>query len=66
MIEVLALVCTLTGACKDVQLSVTAESVTPQQCMLYGQVELAKWIADNPGWTPRKITCQRVGRYAKA
>ena len=65
MIEVIALMCAMTGACKDVQLTVTAETVTPLQCAFNGQIELAKWMQDNPGWSPRKITCQRVGRYAK-
>lgn len=65
MIEVIVFFCAISGACKDVQVAVTADKVTPQQCMLSGQVAAAKWQEENPGWSPRKITCQRVGRYAK-
>jgi hypothetical protein len=49
-----------------VSLAVTAEKVTPFGCFPYGQTELAKWSLANPGWSPKRITCQRAGRYAKA
>ena len=66
MIEVIATVCMLIGVCKDVQLAMTDEKVTPFTCAMYGQAELAKWSLSNPGWLPRRLTCQRAGRYAKA
>jgi len=68
MIEVVAIVCSIQvpNRCKDVHLSFAAESVTPQQCMMYGQAELAKWTVGNPEWQIRKFTCGRSGRYAKA
>ena len=66
MLEVLAVVCSLVGVCKDVQLAVTAEKITPFTCFMYGQTELAKWSLANPGWAPKRITCARVGRWAKA
>ena len=40
--------------------------VTPQQCMMYGQMELAKWTEGNPNWQIRKFKCGRPGRFAKA
>jgi len=67
MIEVVALVCTMQAPlrCKDVHLSFAADSVTPQQCMMYGQMELAKWTMGHPNWAIRKWSCGRAGRYAK-
>ena len=68
MIEILALVCTMQAPlqCKDVKLVFAAESVTPFSCMLYGQVELAKWKNEHPGWeVKRGFKCGIAGRYAK-
>ncbi|HEY7669887.1 MAG TPA: hypothetical protein VH852_04540 [Hyphomicrobium sp.] len=68
MIEVVALVCTMQAPlqCKDVNLVFAADSVTPQQCMMYGQMELAKWTAEHPGWRiVQGFKCGRAGRYAK-
>jgi hypothetical protein len=66
MLEVVAIVCSLVGVCRDIPLAVTDERITPFSCFLFGQTELAKWSLSNPGWSPKRITCQRVGRYAKA
>jgi hypothetical protein len=68
MIEVVAMVCFIQepDRCKDIRLSFAAESVTPQQCMMYGQMELAKWTAGHPNWQIRKFSCGRVGKFAKA
>jgi len=54
MIEVVAMVCFISDPNnrKVVHLSFAAESVTPQQCMMYGQMELAKWTEGNPNDTP--------------
>jgi hypothetical protein len=67
MIEVIALACTVMAPlqCKNVKLSFAAESITPQQCMMYGQMELAKWIGDHPGWMiSHGFKCGPAGRYA--
>jgi len=66
LFEIVAIFCTVTGACQDVHLTTIAEKVTPQQCMLNGQLEMVKWLEQHPGFTPRRLTCQRAGRYAKA
>lgn len=68
MIEVVALVCSMQAPlrCKDVNLVFAGENVTPQQCMMYGQMELAKWTLANPGWQiVHGFKCGRAGRYAK-
>lgn len=67
MIEVIALACTVMAPlqCKNVKLSFAADTVTPQQCMMYGQFELAKWTVDHPGWMiARGFKCGPAGRYA--
>jgi len=68
MIEVVALVCSIQvpTRCKDVNLAFAGEAVTPQQCMMYGQFELAKWTVGNPEWQIRKFSCGRAGRISKA
>jgi hypothetical protein len=68
MIEVVAMVCFIQepDRCKDIRLSFAAEAVTPQQCMMYGQMELAKWTGEHPNWQIRKFSCGRVGKFAKA
>jgi len=68
MIEVVALVCSMQAPlrCKDVKLSFAAETFTPQQCMLYGQFELAKWTNEHPGWEVKHgFKCGVAGRFAK-
>jgi hypothetical protein len=67
MIEVIALACTVMAPlqCKNVKLSFASDSVTPQQCMMFGQMELAKWIGDHPGWKiAHGFKCGPAGRYA--
>ena len=67
MIEVVAMVCFITEPtkCKDVHLSFAIQSITPQQCMMFGQVELAKWTLGNPNWIIRKFSCGPAGRFIK-
>ncbi len=67
MIELLVTVCLINtpGECKDVHLSYTADSVTPHQCMMFGQAELAKWSEGHPKWRIEKWKCQKPGEVAK-
>ena len=68
MIEVLALICSLSEPekCKDLRLSFAAENLTPFQCFHYGQMELAKWREGHPNWRVAKFRCGHVGQFAKA
>lgn len=43
-----------------------AEAVTPQQCMMYGQSEIAKWVEGHPKWKIAKWRCGRAREIAKA
>ncbi len=50
MIELVFAVCMIDQptACKDVYLNFDADSVSQQQCMMYGQFEMAQWAGDTP------------------
>lgn len=67
MIELVVAVCMIDqpSECKDVYLNFAADSVTPQQCMMYGQMEMAKWAGDNPNWQIKKWRCGVAGQMAK-
>lgn len=67
MIELVVAVCMIDqpSHCRDVYLNFEAENVTPQQCMMYGQMEMAKWIGDHPGYRIMKWRCGRAGQMAK-
>ena len=68
MIEIVVAVClaAVPERCEDVHLTFLAESVTPQQCMMLGQSEIAKWLEAHPGWRPMRWTCRRARAEAKA
>jgi hypothetical protein len=67
VIEAIIVMCSVLNPqnCRDVNGGATAENVTPYSCAMQGQTAAAKWMEAHPGWQPRKITCQRVGRFAK-
>ena len=67
VIELLLAVCLIDNpaTCKNVSLTYLAEALTPMQCMMRAEPEIAKWITDHPGWRTRRFTCRAAGRYAK-
>ncbi len=65
MVELVATICLAIGGCRDVSLNVS-DVMTPMQCLLKAQPEAAKWVHEHPGWRVAKLTCGRVGRYARA
>jgi hypothetical protein len=67
MIELILSVCLISapGSCKDVHLTYTEEYLTPHQCVMRGQPEMARWIAEHPQWRIARWTCSRAGRAAK-
>ena len=67
MIELLVAVCLIDHptTCKDVSLIYSAEALTPMQCAMQAQPEIAKWINEHPGWVTKRYTCRLAGRYAK-
>ena len=78
MIELVVAVCLIDqpSQCKDVYLNFESPgmsegtmsqgaSVTPQQCMMNGQMEMAKWIGEHPNWQIKKWRCGIAGQMAK-
>ena len=67
MIEILVSVCMVNdpAQCKDVHLNFMAESVTPMECMVIGQAEIAKWIEGQPKWQLKRWSCGPAGQIAK-
>jgi len=67
MIELVVAVCLIDqpSQCKDVYLNFEADHVTPQQCMMYGQVEMAKWVGEHPNYVIKKWRFGIAGQMAK-
>lgn len=54
------------NACKEVQVPLMPE-VNSHQCMLFGQMEIAKWVRDNPNWcVGRGYKCGRAQDFVRA
>lgn len=62
MLELVMTVCLIANSakCKDVHLQFAEESLTPYQCVMKGQLEMAKWREGNPNWQIAKWGCGRV------
>ena len=60
MIELLFVVCMTTSPeqCKNQSMLYT--DITPNQCTMGAQPELAKWVNQHPNWTIKKWECQTV------
>ena len=59
MFELVFSACLILNAqsCKDVHLTYEGQRVTPMQCALFGQSEMAKWVAQHPGYRVAKFRC---------
>jgi hypothetical protein len=68
MLELVVSVCLFAdpAKCKDVRLNFAEENVTPMQCVMNGQIEIAKWVDVHPDWQVKKWGCARAGIMAKA
>jgi hypothetical protein len=51
--------------CKDVALIFSEEAVTPMQCLIGAQPQIAKWSEGHPRWVVKKWACRPAGRIAK-
>ena len=62
MIELILSVCMVgdPNVCKDIHLTYSAANLTPYQCLMRGQPEIAKWNEGNPNWQVQKYRCGRV------
>ena len=51
-----------TGTCKDIHLTYEGQRVSLMQCALFGQSEMAKWVAEHPGYRVMKFRCDTPRR----
>ena len=67
MIELFAAVCLINNpaSCRDISLTYSAEALTPMQCLMQAQPEIAKWISDHPGWQLKRYACRPASQFAK-
>ena len=68
MIELVFIVCLATAPdqCKDIHLTYAEQAITPMQCVMHGQPQIARWISENPPiWTVKRFYCSPVGRRLK-
>lgn len=66
VIELVLMACLIDkpDSCRDVSLNISS-TMTPMQCIQESQGEAIKWLATHPGYLVAKLTCGRLGRYAK-
>jgi hypothetical protein len=66
MIELVVAVCMIDqpSRCKDVKLNFENAGMTASQCVMTGQIEMAKWIGEHPNWVIRKWHCGVAGASA--
>jgi hypothetical protein len=68
MIELVFIVCLADAPnqCKDIHLTYAEETVTPQQCVMQGQPQIARWISENPPiWEVKRWYCSTTERRMK-
>ena len=67
LIEMLVAVCLIDepATCRDVSLTYSRESLTPMQCLMQAQPEIAKWIGEHPRWRVKRFTSRAAGSFAK-
>ncbi len=67
MIELVFAACLIDrpAQCKDVYLNFEGAGATPQQCMMSGQMEMARWVGEHPNWRIKKWRCGAAGQTAK-
>lgn len=66
MIEIVLSVCLLAepNRCKQEHVTAISESLTPFECLRFGQLETVKWAEAHPKWSVRRWSCQPAGRFA--
>jgi hypothetical protein len=67
LIEMLVAVCLIDcpTKCRDVRLTYAREALTPLQCLMQAQPEIANWIREHPRWKVKRFTCRPAGSFAK-
>ena len=67
MIELLLVACLADdpSRCKDVGLAYSGEGLTPMQCLMQAQPEIARWVEEHPRWQVRRWSGRPAGQLAK-
>lgn len=68
MLEIIASVCLLyeVDRCKEVTLpTATEQALTPMQCLMGAQIDLARWQDEHPRYFVKRWSCQKAGQFAK-
>ncbi len=62
MIELVLSVCLVgqPNVCKDVRLTYVAASVTPLQCLMGSQPQIARWTELHPKWAVKRWRCGQI------
>lgn len=60
MLALLINACSPEGECKEHRLMVFEPNMTPFQCVMNAQPEVARWVQSHPNVTITKIRCSRV------
>lgn len=68
MLELVLLICLADrpDKCREEALTYSAETLTPMQCVMGAQPEIAKHMELRPRWFCKKWGCRRAGMFAKA
>lgn len=67
MIVLVMSVCLLAEAntCKNVHLAYSSQSVTPMQCLMGGQAQIAQWSNGHPKWRVKRWKCAPAAQIAQ-
>lgn len=67
MIELFISACLISHPvdCRDVSLIFSSEDLTPHQCMMRSEIEIAKWAEGQPKWFAKHWGCRTAGRVAE-
>lgn len=67
MIALVMLVCLADKPthCHTENLNFDGDKYTSQQCFIYGQMGMAKWVADHPNYIIMNWHCEVAGESAK-
>lgn len=61
MISLIIVACLVSDpdVCQEYSLPFMAENVTPMECLMNGQVEIAKFMEGKPSWRVVKFRCSK-------
>ena len=66
MISIVMSICSLLSGqtCRTERLAFADEAASLHTCMLYGQMEMARWALSHPNWSVQRWRCERPAEEA--